>query len=423
MMKVHLKTLEGCLHLLEIRAEPEEVKAKREEVLRDLERVARVPGFREGKAPRHLVEQRYGKEGEEELLKRLIPELYQKALQELHLDGKVLSLPEISDVQFKESDLFFKAKLEVKPEIPLRKYKGLKASRKPVTVSPEEIERELVRLQEERAELIPKEGAVEENDFVVCDVEGRVDGKVTESRKNVLIMASDRGQKHPEIAKALFGATRGQTRETELTLESPGGVVQKTHYQLRVNEIKKRVLPELNDEWVKTVTSFQNLGELKAALDKELKARKEEAQKINIEKELLEGLSLSCSFALPRTLVEKEFRRLVEEELFRFRILGMPEGEMSERIKQNQELLLRESERRVRHSLILEKVAETEKLEISPREVDERIQSLSDRLQRSDEERKKDLENRSLRHRIEGEILFEKALSVIVENAQIKDAA
>ena len=418
-MKCHVKTVEGCARLLEIRAEEGEIKEAQEKVLRDFERVARIPGFRTGKAPRELVVQRYGKETREELLKRFIPELYDRALEESRLSA--IGLPEITEVEFEDLKLSFKAKIETRPEVPLRKYKGLKAARKAVAVTPEEIQKNLRSIQEERSELVPKEGAVEEEDFVICDVEGRIDGKTVEDRKNMMISASPKEQKHPEVALALLGAKPGEVREAEVTLESPGGVIQKVRYQLRIHEIKKRNLPELNDEFVKGLGSFQTVQELEEAIYNEIRQRKvEEAQKA-LERELLSELQKSCSFDIPRILVEEEARRLAEEEHFRLKLLGWPDAEIEKRIMQNKEKLLQDAEARVRNSLLLEKVAEMEKIQVSPEEINAKINSLSAHLKRNDKEKEADLANASLRRRIAGEIVFEKAIAILVAHAQIKE--
>ena len=420
-MKCYVKTLEGCARLLEIRAEEGELKEVREKVLRDFERVARIPGFRVGKAPRTLVEQHYDKEAREELLKRFIPELYDRALEESRLQA--IGLPEISEVHFEKFNFSFKAKIETKPEVPLRRYKGLKVSRKAVSVTPEEIQNHLRAVQEERAELVPKEGAVEENDFVVCDVEGHVDGKGVENRKNVLVYASFKDQKHPELVKALVGAKRGDLREAELTLESPGGVVQKARYQVRINEVKRKNLPEINEEFVKMVSGFQTVKELEEAISKEIQRRKEEETRKNLEKDLLEELRKNCLFDLPRFLIDQEARRVAEDQVFHLKLLGWADQDIQTKITEHKEEFLREAETRVRNSLILEKIAEAEKIEVLPQEIDEKIRALSDRLKRSDKEKGEDLANATLKRRIAGEILFEKAISVVVTHAQVRETS
>ena len=418
-MKYHVKTLEGCARLLEIRAEEKEIREAQEKVLRDFERIARIPGFRVGKAPRALVVQHYEKQAREELLKRFIPELYDRVLEESRLQA--IGLPEISEVEFEDLKLSFKAKVETRPEIPLKKYKGLKASRKAVVVTPEEIQKNFRAIQEERSELVPKEGSVEEEDFVVCDVEGRLNGKTVENRKNVVVHASTKEQKHPEVARALFGARPGDLREAEVTLESPGGVIQKAHYQLRVNEVKKRNLPELNDEFVKGATPFQTVAELETAISKEIRRRKEEEAQKTLEKELLVELQQSCPFNVPTVLVMEEVRRLVEDEQFRLKLLGWPDPEIEKKLAENKEKLLQEAEARVRNSLLLEKVAEMEKIGVSAEEIRARIGALGDHLKRSEKEKEADLNNASLGRRIAGEILFEKALAILVTHAQIKE--
>ena len=259
-MKSQMKTVDSCTRLLEVKAEEDDVRETRASVVRDFVRASRIPGFRVGKAPEHLVHKQYEKEIHSELLKRLLPELTQKALETSKMTP--LGPPEISDIQWDGTKLAFKAKVETKPEIPLKKFKGLKVSRKAAAVSPEEVEKNLRALQEDRAELVPKTGEVAEDDIVVCDIEGCVDGKMIESRKNILVPAS-KTEKHPEISEALFGAKAGETREADVTLESPGGVIQKFLYSIRIHDVKEKRLPELNDAFAKGASPFQTLEALK----------------------------------------------------------------------------------------------------------------------------------------------------------------
>jgi len=419
-MKYQVKTLEGCTRLLEIKAETKEVQEALEGVFQEIQRVAHVPGFRIGKAPRDLVEKHYSDSARKELLRRFIPDLYEQVLQESRLE--VLGFPEISDVLLEKSQLSFKAKVETKPAIPLRKYKALKASRKRVTVTAEEVQEGLRRIREEWAELAPKEGVVEEDNFAVCDFEGSIDGKTTDSRKNVLLSASFKDQRHPEVAKALWGAKAGEVREVDVTLESPGGVVQKAHYRIKINEVKHKTLPELNDDFAKMVSRFATLKELEEAFSKDMQSQKEREVQKKLEKELLTQLRQECSFELPRLLVEEEARRLTEEERFRFKLLGLSEQEIETKIGQEQGRLLEEARGHVKNSLLLEKIAEMEKIEIQPGEIDERIKAIGTQIKK-DEAEAKDLANASLRRRIAGDLLLEKALSIVVRHANIQEVS
>jgi len=418
MMKSHMKKLEGCARLLEIQAEEGELKTAQEGILHDFEKVSRISGFRVGKAPRHLVAKQYAKEIRDEILKRLVPELYHKALQESRL--KAIGLPEISEVRLEDHAFSFKTKFEVEPEVVVRKYKGLKAVRKPVGVTPDEVQHNLRAIQDQQAELVPKEGAVEENDFVVCDVEGRVNGKVTESRKNLLLQTSSKDQKYPQVTKALLGAKAGDLREADVDLESPGGVVQKTHYKIQIHEVKRKNLPEMNDDFVKSIGRFQTVDELKEAISKEIREKKEREAKQDLERELLDQLKKTCPFDVPRLLVERETKRLIEEQHFQLKFLGWPDQEIETKVSQNQAHFQKEAEMRVRNAFILEKIAETENIKVQEEEMDEKIRSFSGRMRRNEAERKEDLVNPSLRQRISGEILFEKALSVVMSHAQIQ---
>ncbi|MFH1858280.1 MAG: hypothetical protein ABH845_05195 [Candidatus Omnitrophota bacterium] len=179
----------------------------------------------------------------------------------------------------------------------------------------------------------------------------------------------------------------------------------------------------MDDDFVKQVSRYQTVKELEEALSKEIRDRKERESQKQFERELLNQLKAACPFEVPRVLIREEAKRVAEERHFQLKLLGLPESEIGKKISQDEEELQREAEARVKNSLLLERIAETEKIEVRPEEIDGRIRSLSENLGRNERERQGDLVNASLRRRIAGEVLFEKALSVIVENAQIKEVS
>lgn len=407
-MKYHLKPLEGCLRLMQIQVEPTQVAERREAVCTEIARSARLPGFRPGKAPRDLVVRQYAAQIEEELLKRLIGESCHQAIQELRLP--VVEIREIQDVSFKEERLSFKAKVEVRPEVPLRRYKGIKATRPKVEVRPEEVQQVLRSLQEEHAELLPKEGAVAEGDFVVCDLKRRLNGKEIEERKNFLLSVTKEGESSAKVVEALTGSRPGETRQLTLPLPKKEGSSEELLCEFVIHEVKTKRYPPLEDAFAKQVGNFSTLQELEGAIREGLLKDKEKRAQKELEQKILDQLVKECSFPLPTSLLEREAKR--EETQFRLRcqLVGMKPEEIEGAFQKEKTACDTRAAHGLRRAFILDRVATLEKLEASQEEIKERLQTLS---ASSNPE--------ALRGRVEEEIRLEKAMTFLVTHAQLSE--
>ena len=187
-MKSSLKKIKDCEVRLQVEVEEELVESRYQDVLKELQKAAPIPGFREGKAPLEMVEKRYTKEAEEELLKSLIPEAYHESVATQKVTP--VALPKISDIQFaRGKKLTFTALFEQAPEFSLKNYKGIKIKKVTVDIQNEEVEKGLASLLESKAELVPllEPRAIQKGDFIVTDVELWQGGKYEPGRKGVLL--------------------------------------------------------------------------------------------------------------------------------------------------------------------------------------------------------------------------------------------
>ena len=418
-MKLYVKNLEGCFKLVQVQADPQQVAQTRESVGGDFARKARLPGYRPGKAPRDLVVHQFAKQIEEELLKRLIEESIHQAIGELKLP--VVQVQEIQEVSFKDDRLSFKAKVEVRPEVSLRRYRGIKVSRRKAQVQPEEVGQVLRSLQEEHAQLIPKEGAVEEGDFVVCDLKRRLDGKQIEEKKNFLLSVTREGEPSAKVAETLIGAKPNEKRTLTLPLpkqEGAEGASQELFCEFLIHEVKVKQVPPLEDAFAKQVGNFSTLQELESAIregilkDKEKKIRRETEQKI------LEQLVKECAFPLPKSLLKREAKR--EEQRFRLRcrIAGMNPQQEEEAFQKEKPQCETRSMEGLRQALILDRVATLEKIDATVEEIEARLKELAAQWDRK--------ENRSdgdeaLREQVQEELRLEKAMEFLVSHAQFQE--
>ena len=413
-MKFHLKPLEGCLRLLQVTADPAEAASARKGVLEEVARRAQLPGFRPGKAPQDLVARQFSRRIEEDLLKRLIEEGCGRAIEELKLS--VVQIREITDVSFKDERLSFKATLEIRPEVSLKRYKGIRVSRAKSEVRPEEIQRFLRSLQEQHAELIPKEGAVAEGDFILCDLKRSFNGKVIEDKKNFLLSVTKDGEMATQVAEALIGAAPSEKRTVTVALPAKEGEAsppKELICEFVIREVKTKQYPPLEDAFAKQVGQFSTLQELETAVRDGLLKDKEKKSQRELEQKILEQLEKECQFPLPKTLVEREVER--EEARFRMRsqLLGLTSEQAEEALKKEKSVCENRAIQGLRQALILDRIAVLEKLEVSAQEIEARIRELSESSRISSDP--------TLPQRVGEELRLEKAVQFLVAHAQIQE--
>ena len=195
-MKSDMKVINGCQRQLKLEASVEEILTKYDKVYGQLQKVAQVPGFRLGKAPRHILEQHFSDKAKEEVLSQLITKSYQKAVEQNSLEP--VTYPEISDIKFeKNKPLYFTAKVDVKPEIKLKNYKGIKVKKKKIDITPEEINKALSSIRENLSVISPvlEDRELREGDFILADIECFVDGVCIDKRQDTLLFLSEKDTK------------------------------------------------------------------------------------------------------------------------------------------------------------------------------------------------------------------------------------
>src|SRR3989344_1785976 len=189
-MRTKAKAIEECATLFEIAIPKETIAKAFEEVYEEISKVANIPGFRAGKAPRDLVKKHYSQNAKEEVLKRMIPHAYKHALEEHKIAP--IGLPEISDVVFAEDEeLSFKAKVDTRPKFKLKEYKGIKIDKKKISINDEDVEKTLASLREINAKYVPPQDdrPVAMGDYLICDMECFVDSKPAhKKRENIWLV-------------------------------------------------------------------------------------------------------------------------------------------------------------------------------------------------------------------------------------------
>ncbi len=419
-MKTRIKNKEEGTKILRIEIPPDLVEKVAEEVYQEIKRFAKIPGFRVGSAPQDLLEKHYSKDAKAEILKKLIPQGYKTAI-ETH---KVvpIGLPSIFNISFeKGKPLTFEAEVDIRPNIKLRNYKGIKVKKKRISLSQQELDDAFSRLRDVYAKYSDVARPVRKGDYAVCDVEAFVEGKPITKKNNNMWVLADKEASLLGMGEELVGLTKGQAREIETKL--PESYPDKKYagklakFKVLVNEVKEKRLPALDDAFARDLKA-DNLEALKKEIESGLFKRKENALKIDMENQILDRLLKDNKFTVPANIVQRQKEVLVkrfEAELLR---KGLHKDEVAKELDQKTQKLEEDARDRVRIYFILDDIALKEKIEINDKDIDERLKSLALSTGQSQGEVKKYYEKENLLGGLAEEIKDGKVLEFLLEEAE-----
>jgi trigger factor len=380
-MKVAVENISPVKKKLNIEIASDSVSKEMDKAISDVAKKAKIPGFRPGKAPKAIVEKHYGEEVRSEVMNRLISDSYLQALQEHSLSP--VDVPEIDNVSSlaKGSPLTFTATVEVRPDIVLGIYDGIEVKEKDITVSDEEVNQTVDRLREMYAQLEVVEGRpLEKNDTAIIDFEGHREGKPIDGAKaSDYMLALGTNALIPGFEDQLSGMNRGETREIKVTF--PADYNKKdlagkdAIFKVTLKEIKKKVLPELNDEFAKDIGGNKSMDELREGIKKDLEARKRDELASAQREELLSKIVDAHSFDVPPGMVERELQAMARQQATRMARQGMDvkSFDIAKFREENRTL----AEKRVRGLLILDAIADKEKVEVKEQEISSALAMMS----------------------------------------------
>ena len=387
-MSVSVEKTEKNIVALEVTVEAEKFVVAVNQAAKNLSKKVNVPGFRKGKAPRRMVELHLGKEAlYDEALDHLIGPAYAEAVIESGIEP--VDRPEVDLVQIEEGkDLIFKAKVFVKPEVDLGEYKGLKIEQDAVSVTDEQVIKELQNKQQQHARLVTLEaGTVENEDTVTIDFEGFKDDVAFVGGKSAnyeLVIGS--GTFIPGFEEGLIGVEVGQHVDVNVTfpdeyhsLELAG---QKAVFKTDIKKIQRKEFSALDDEFAKDVSEFETLDELKTDLRNKLLKHGEELTKTNHQKVILAKVVDNASVEIPEVMVTERVKVMVDDLSRNLTQQGMTLEQYYQYTSTTEEVMeerLRpQAAESVKADLVLEAIAKAEGIEVTEDEVNEEIKKLSE---------------------------------------------
>ena len=395
-MKMEVTELGPMKRALKIEVPADEVTQQFSRAYLELNRQVQIPGFRPGKAPVAILEKRYAKTIEEDVIRKLVPDFYGRAIKQAGISPVVVDIPPLDRVKIqKDAPFTFTATVEIKPTIELRDYKSpspisLQADKR--TVAEEQIDRALEVLREQQARLDEAQAGtvLSEGDYAIVDLEGFLEGAPLEGTKK-------EGQLHKVGSKAallgieidayLIGRQAGDMVEIPQTypVSHPDQRVagKAVSFRLVIKGVKQKKLPTLDDEFAKDCGPYASLHELRDKLrgqmEKALKRDIEESYKDTLLKRLIE----THHFDLPDTLVERELSTIVQQKLQarqRGNVTDSPPPPDAEELKKIREEHREDANRRVKAGLILEAIAEKESLSVTQDDLNNEVTRLATEL-------------------------------------------
>ena len=420
-MKVANEKIENRQAFLTIEMEPAEVEESLEAAYRRLVMKAKIPGFRKGKAPRAILERYVGKDNLlEEALNSLIPEAYEKALSEQELEA--IAQPQIEITQ--TAPVVFKAIVPLKPEVRLGDYRSIRVKPQPVAATESDVDAVIEQLRHQHATWEPVARPVDFGDLAVLDIESSIDGEPFINRQGVQYQVlRDQSSPAPGFAEQLTGMKPGEEKEFQLQFpaDHPEGDLagKAPWFKVRVSEIKKEILPELNDELARTVSpEFETLDLLRQRALTDLKLRAEERARLDFEERVLDAVVEVSQIETPPVLVEREIDQILRQ-YFRGSTEQLEEylGRANKTVVELREETRPLATKKVIRALALAKIVEEEKIEVSDTEIDDEIENVTKSATENKEGLEKVLNTPQARESIGQSLVTRKAVQRLTEIA------
>ena len=425
-MKVEVVNKNSCQRAVSIEVDPESLKPDHSAVCNKYQRQARVPGFRQGKTPMSLILQRFKNEIREDFLEASVQKHLLEAIKTENLQP--LDHPHIHELSYNEGEpLRFTAEFEVLPELNLSNYRGLEIERVPVEVKEEEVEATIKTMQERMAQYLPVTGrAIQTGDFAVISYVGKLGDpskKDIEAKDTYCEVGSDNTL--PEFSENLLGAQAGDKKSFPVKYpndfpnkELAGTEVQ---YDIEVQDIRQKQVPELNDEFAKDAGQYGSLEELRNKIRENITSNKEQAAQSDMQEKLVELVIQNNPFDVPGVMVKKQTENRLNDYVRSLIARGVHPKTLDINWAEFQERQKELAVTDVKVALVLEHIAEKENITVTEEELDQDISKRAQESQQAFEAVKSRLTKDGATDRIRDRIRNKKSLDLLLNLASVKD--
>ncbi len=427
-MKTTAERIEKNKVVLEMEIPQNEVAKALDKAYHKLAQKVNIPGFRKGKAPRKILEMRLGKEVLlDEAFDIIAPNAYTKALDEQNIEP--VGRPEIEVVTLKEDQpLIFKATVVTKPEVTLGQYKGLKIEKKVDEVNEEKINAELENLRNRNAKMVVAEGAaIESGDFAIIDFEGSIDGVPFEggSGKSYPLQIGS-GSFIPGFEEQLIGAKAGEERDVQVTFPEDyhaANLAGKTAvFKVTINDVKRRELPEIDDDFAKDVSEFATVEELKSDIKNKLEKAAEEKAEREFRNEAIKQSVENAQMEIPEIMVEDRIDNMINDLDINLQNRGMNLEQYLKYTNTDMDTLRKNYREaaliNVKTDLVLEAIVKAENLEASPEDIKAEIAAMAEAYGAKVEDVEKIVRQQGHFNALVASVLRKKAAQLIIDSVE-----
>jgi trigger factor len=376
-----LALVEGCKHSLEISIPVVDVESELGRVTADVQKRAKLPGFRPGKAPTSIIRKQFAGDIRQQVLENLIPKFLQKQFAAENLN--VVGTPDIKDVHFHDGEpLRFKAEFEVVPEVELGEYRGIEVPYGEPVVTDEDIDKRIAELRDQKAQYINVDPRpVENGDHAVVALEslGGIEGEPVKTDEMVLEIGGP--DTFPAFTENLLGVTPGEEREFEVSYPEEYGskrLAGKTvKFRATLQGIRRKELPDVNDEFAQDLGDYRDIGELREAIRKSIFAQREYEAQQEAKNKIVDKLVDAHDFPVPEVFVERQVKNRMEQTLRAMAGEGVDPRSIKLDWKKVMETQREKALREVKASMLLSKISEREAIGATRDEVDREVERVA----------------------------------------------
>ncbi len=417
----------SCRRELELEIPAEEVSKASEKVAKEFAKMARVPGFRPGKAPISLIKRRFAEDIKSEVLQNLVPETVEKAVAEQKLTP--VSQPQVDKLEFKEGEpVKFRASFDVLPEFTLANYKSLEIEMPEMNLTDEDVNKALAEMQQRAAAFTPVEDRVVENDdFVQVKLHGTPEGGGDPLDAESVLCHVGAEETMEPFNENLRGANVGDHKDFDVNYPAdypdPKLAGKLFHYSVDVLGIKTKKLPELNDEFAKDVSDATSLDELKTKIKESLEHERDHRQKDLQREKVIGELVKLHDFPVPETLVEHQMDVRLERVVRSLAQQGVDPRAVNVdwvTLRKRQEDRAKDD---VKAELVIDRIASEEKIDVTDEEVDHELEHMAGHSGESAEVLRARLTKQGALDRMKAKLRSDKTIDWLAQNASVKTVA
>ncbi len=425
-MKVTTEKIDNHKVVLEITVPQEEVKKGLDLAFAKLSKKINIPGFRKGKVPRNVLISKIGKQALlEEAFDIVAPNALNKALVEQNLDPVVR--PEVDIITLEEEkELVFKATIVPKPEIELGEYKNLKVEKNVEAVTEEQIQNQINNLLNNNAKMVVAENAeIKDGDFAVIDFKGFVDGEAFEGGEGKgYPLQIGSGSFIPGFEEQLVGAKAGDEREVNVVFpveyHAPNLAGKSAMFKVTINDVKRKEMPTLDDEFVKDVSAFNTVEELKADIKANLEKVAAEKAENAVKSAALKQASDNCKVELPEVMIENRINHMIEELKSGLEGRGMKFEQYLEYVKMDLDAIrnnYREiAAENVKADLMLEAIAKAEDVKVEATDLADEVENMAKAYGATPEQVQSIIQQQGRINDLINTVVRKKAVQIILDN-------